>query len=72
MLVPSVNLGLSLENILDCHAIEQVLLSKSNFEEDDDDNVYDDACDNLIPPYAPFGYNGPRVTTQSAMSLINR
>lgn len=60
------------EELLQYHTIEQQLLGKEDFDDSDEDCVIESACSHIIQPYAPFGKDGPQVTLQSAMSLINR
>lgn len=60
-----------LEDLAQFHSIEQQLLAIGNFE-DDRDNVIDKQFYQIIPPYVPYGEDGPRITLQSSISLINR
>ncbi|KZS00568.1 Uncharacterized protein APZ42_003092, partial [Daphnia magna] len=40
--------------------------------EDDRDSVIDNLFCEIIPPYAPYGEDGPRITLLSSISLVNR
>ncbi|KAI9553581.1 hypothetical protein GHT06_021502 [Daphnia sinensis] len=60
-----------LEDLAQFHSIEQQLLAIGNFE-DDRDSVIDNLFYQIIPPYAPCGEDGPRITLQSSISLVNR
>lgn len=60
-----------LEDLAQFHSIEQQLLAIGNFE-DDRDSVIDNLFCQIIPPYAPYGEDGPRITLLSSISLVNR
>ncbi|KAK4015107.1 hypothetical protein OUZ56_030097 [Daphnia magna] len=60
-----------LKNLAQFHSIEQQLLAIGNFE-DDRDSVIDNLFCEIIPPYAPYGEDGPRITLLSSISLVNR
>lgn len=60
-----------LEDLAQFHSIEQQLVATSNIEEDKD-AILDNMFGQIIKPYQPFGEEGPRVTLQSSISLINR
>ena len=55
--------------LLQFHSIEQQLYN-NRFE--NYDSRIDRIFDGLVPPYSPFGINGPQVTMQSSISLVNR
>lgn len=71
LLVSSSDTDSYLQDLMNLHAIEQQLMSVADFD-DDVDNLVDGMCSHIIEPYAPFGESGPRVTMQSAVSLVNR
>ncbi|KAK4037185.1 hypothetical protein OUZ56_029228 [Daphnia magna] len=58
-----------LKNLAQFHSIEQQLLAIGNFE-DDRDSVIDNLFCEIIPPYAPYGEDGPRITLLS--SILSR
>ena len=55
--------------LLQFHSIEQKLLTSSFAE---NDMLADCIGPYLIPPYSPFGVDGPQITMQSSISLVNR
>ncbi|XP_059352941.1 endoribonuclease Dicer-like [Daphnia carinata] len=60
-----------LDDLAQFHSIEQQLVATSNIEEDKD-AIIDNMFSQIIEPYQPFGEEGPRITLQSSISLINR
>ncbi|KAK4024462.1 hypothetical protein OUZ56_009885 [Daphnia magna] len=60
-----------LKNLAQFRSIEQQLLAIGNFE-DDRDSIIDNLFCEIIPPYAPYGEDGPRITLLSSISLVNR
>ena len=60
-----------LEDLAQFHAIEQQLVATGNFE-DDKDAILDNLFGQIIDPYTPYGNQGPRITLQSSISLVNR
>ena len=70
-MVPSNESQVFMESLMVLHAIEQQLMVKTNFE-DDQESAIDKVAGELIKSYVPFGDNGPQVTRQSAIALVNR
>ncbi|KAI9563248.1 hypothetical protein GHT06_010706 [Daphnia sinensis] len=60
-----------LDDLAQFHSIEQQLVATSNIEEDKD-AILDNMFGQIMEPYQPFGEEGPRVTLQSSISLVNR
>ncbi|XP_057378262.1 endoribonuclease Dicer-like [Daphnia carinata] len=60
-----------LEDLAQFHSIEQQLLAIGNVE-DDRDSLIDNLFYQIIPPYVPYGEDGPRITLPSSISLVNR
>jgi endoribonuclease Dicer len=71
MLVSSSDSKKFLEDMAQFHSIEQQLVATGNFE-DDKDAILDNLFSQIIEPYTPYGNQGPRVTLQSSISLVNR
>jgi hypothetical protein len=71
MLVSSSDSKKFLEDMAQFHSIEQQLIATGNFE-DDKDAIIDNLFSQIIEPYTPYGNQGPRVTLQSSISLVNR
>lgn len=61
----------SVMDLLQFHGIERKLSATKDFEEDSDSD-FDQIFATLIEPYCPFGEDGPRVTQQGSISLVNR
>ena len=61
----------SMLDLMQFHGIERKLSATKDFETDTDGDM-EYLFSTLIEPYCPFGIDGPRVTMQSAISLVNR
>lgn len=71
MLVNENNRAVYTDMLLQFHSIEQQLYNEaSNFEKND--SIIDSICNQLIPPYSPFGPKGPQITMLSSIALVNR
>lgn len=71
MLVSCANTERLLEDLAQFHSIEQQLVATGNIE-DDKDAIVDNMFGQIIEPYQPYDEEGPRITLQSSISLINR
>lgn len=63
--------GEYVDELMQYHSIEQLLMNHDD-DSSDWESRLEMQCEHLIPPYAPFGTDGPRITMQSSISLINR
>ena len=71
MLVSKSETDILLQDLAQFHAIEQQLMTTENFE-DDRNCIIDSLFSQIMEPYTPFGVQGPRITLQSSISLVNR
>lgn len=60
------------DELLQYHSIEQTLISHQQSNNEDGEIDTDEISDTLVPAYAPYGEDGPRISAQKSITLINR